>query len=154
MSFKFPYPSSFYGTQIIIPFLNSRISANHDKGDGFQPIVKRLIPLYCSSSVESLLFQVIQPYNKLFYVQTNRHISLPQNNLSISITFNNPIKASFYYQKYPVKIQPRTTQIQPRTTQIQPQHTRISNPKQKKYRLIKCFVILKFKQAFVQSDLI
>ena len=32
----------FYGTQIINPFLTSRISGNDDKGLGFKPIVKSL----------------------------------------------------------------------------------------------------------------
>jgi hypothetical protein len=29
------YPLSFYATQMIYPFLNSSISANHDEGEGF-----------------------------------------------------------------------------------------------------------------------
>ena len=41
--------------QIINPILNSIISANHEKGEGFLPIVK-FYNLYCFSSVESLLF--------------------------------------------------------------------------------------------------
>ena len=41
--FKTPLP--FYGTQIIDPFLKSRISANHEKGLEFQPIVKSLYSL-------------------------------------------------------------------------------------------------------------
>ena len=32
----------FYTTQIINPFLTLRLSANHDKGLGFEPIVKSL----------------------------------------------------------------------------------------------------------------
>ena len=35
-------PLPFYATQIINPFLCSRIIANHDKGEGFQPIMKSL----------------------------------------------------------------------------------------------------------------
>ena len=38
----FHTPLSFYATQIINPFLNSRISANHDKVDGLQSMVKSL----------------------------------------------------------------------------------------------------------------
>ena len=35
----------FYATQIITPFLNSKISVNCVNGQGFQPIVKLLCPL-------------------------------------------------------------------------------------------------------------
>ena len=49
----------FYATQIINPFHNSRISANHDKGEGFQPIVKSITMSNCTSSVESLLVRYI-----------------------------------------------------------------------------------------------
>ena len=38
----FKTPLTLFTTQMIYPFLNSRISANHDKGQGFQPIVKSL----------------------------------------------------------------------------------------------------------------
>ena len=38
-------PLPFYGTQIINSFLSSMISANHDKGEGFQLIVKSIYPL-------------------------------------------------------------------------------------------------------------
>ena len=47
------YPLSIYATKIINPFLNSRIVANHDKEEGFQPMVKSFYPLLLSS-VESL----------------------------------------------------------------------------------------------------
>ena len=36
------HPLPFYATQRINPFLNSRISANHDKMEDFQPIIKSL----------------------------------------------------------------------------------------------------------------
>ena len=38
-------PLPFYGTQIINRFLSSMLSVNHDKLEGFQPIVKSLYPL-------------------------------------------------------------------------------------------------------------
>ena len=38
-------PLPFYASQIINPFLNSRISANQNYGQEFQPIVKSLYPL-------------------------------------------------------------------------------------------------------------
>ena len=37
-------PLSFYATQIIIPFLHLRISANHDKGWGFKATKKSIYP--------------------------------------------------------------------------------------------------------------
>ena len=40
----------FHATQIINPFLNSRRSANHDKVEGFQPMLKFLCR-YCFSIV-------------------------------------------------------------------------------------------------------
>ena len=52
MSFKPPLP--FYLTKNINPFLNSRIPANHDKGERFNPIVNSYT-IYCSSSVNYLL---------------------------------------------------------------------------------------------------
>ena len=36
---------TFYATQIISPFLTSRISANHNKGLGFKPVGKSLYSL-------------------------------------------------------------------------------------------------------------
>ena len=49
----FQPPLAFFSTQINNFFLNLRISANHDNGKEFYPIVKSLYP--CFSSVESLL---------------------------------------------------------------------------------------------------
>ena len=46
-------PLSFNATQITTPFLNSRISANHDQGLGFYPIIEflyALMILYCRIS--------------------------------------------------------------------------------------------------------
>ena len=50
------YPLHFYATQMINPFLDSMISANHGKVEGLKPIVKSLYPvlfLYCKISFES-----------------------------------------------------------------------------------------------------
>ena len=47
-------PLSFYASQIIIPFLNSRTSANHDKVDGLSAngeIFIRGLFLYCRISL-------------------------------------------------------------------------------------------------------
>ena len=37
--------NSLYATQIFNPFLNSSTSVNHNKDEGFQPIVTSLYPL-------------------------------------------------------------------------------------------------------------
>ena len=55
-------PLPFYATQIINPFVNSIVSANHEKEKDFQPMEKLYAP-YCFFSVESLLKAIIRtPY--------------------------------------------------------------------------------------------
>ena len=50
----FSYPLSFYATQIVNPFINTRISANHDKVDELSANGVILVG-DCFSSLESLL---------------------------------------------------------------------------------------------------
>ena len=54
---SYPTPLPFYATQIIDPFLNSIISANHEKGEEFEPMGNPYTP-YCFSRVESLLLKL------------------------------------------------------------------------------------------------
>ena len=54
------HPLPFYATQMIKPFLNSWISANHNKGVVFQPIVKflySLMLLQCRISFRLMLLR-------------------------------------------------------------------------------------------------
>ena len=49
----FSIPLPFYATQIVNPYINLRISANHDKGDGLssKKPYKRGLFLYCRISL-------------------------------------------------------------------------------------------------------
>ena len=47
-------PPSLYAIQIIKHYLNSMISANHEKGEVFQPYNGKILIPCCSSIVESL----------------------------------------------------------------------------------------------------
>ena len=60
MSFNPPFPS--IQLKIINPFHNSRISANYDKGQEFQPIMK---PLYPSMFLQFRIFFIVSKL-KLF----------------------------------------------------------------------------------------
>ena len=50
MSFKPTFP--YYGTQIINHFLKLNNSANHDKGERFQQIMKSLYPLFLECKIQ------------------------------------------------------------------------------------------------------
>ena len=79
----FQTPLSFYATKLVNPFLSSRISANHDKGQGFQPMVKFLYPLMFLQSRISL-------YHIIFHTLLFRFI----RNVSFMLRFID------YQQKY------------------------------------------------------
>ena len=83
-------PLPFNATQIDNPFLTSRISSNHDRGLGFQPIVKSvysLMFLQCRIS-----FNVIIPN----HFETRRR-AFPLKR--ISLTFDDNLSNGFSVEK-------------------------------------------------------
>ena len=62
----FVHHPPLYATQIINPFLTSRISANHGKGLEFSKSGKPY-NRYCSSNVESLLLKYLKKNEIMFY---------------------------------------------------------------------------------------
>ena len=66
----------FYATQIINPFLNSRISTNNDKGQGFQPIVKYLYPLmFLQCIISFICIHIIDSQKYLEFLFVYIHMS-------------------------------------------------------------------------------
>ena len=70
---------TFYGTQAINSFLSSMILSNHDKVEGFQPIMVHYTPLLCLYC--KISFKLLKKLNNLFRSESEK--LLPNDCLNI-----------------------------------------------------------------------